>query len=130
MLLAVPFIHCNNITTLLSLYYFFYFLFKYLRNSFLQSLIVGLCDTQIGGFSPKKLTKKYKIKSVIKSADFLVCKCRPIFFGLGESFGGTKEGRSSLDLPSLVGHKLKVICKQFECISIVICVLKTFMTIL
>ena len=46
---------------------------KLRKNSFLQSLIVGLCDTQIGGFSPiltKKLTNKYFYKSVKKSADF------------------------------------------------------------
>ena len=77
MLLAVPFIHCNNITTLLSLYYIVY-VFKYLRNSFFKSLIVGLCDTQISGFSPfltKKLTNKNGEKigrffCLLPSADF------------------------------------------------------------
>ena len=53
-------------------------------------------------FSPKELTKKYKVKSVIKSVDFFVCKCRPIFFGLGESFGGTQ----ALELPQSLGFKV------------------------
>ena len=65
---------------------------KLRKNSFLQSLIVGLCDTQIGGFSPiltKKNHQKKSFKSVIKSADFLVGPSLPIFFVGGTSFGWT-----------------------------------------
>ena len=60
---------------------------KLSKNSFLQSLIVGLCDTQIGGFSPiltKKLTKKYFLKSVKKSADFFYQETSADFFVGGE----------------------------------------------
>ena len=47
--------------------------FKLAKNRFLNYMIVGLCHTQIGRFSPiltKKITKKKK-KSVTKSANFL-----------------------------------------------------------
>ena len=61
--------------------------FKLRKNSFLQSLIVGLCDTQIGGLSPiltKKLTQKYFFKSVKKSADFFGLEKLADFFVGGE----------------------------------------------
>ena len=60
---------------------------KLRKNSFLQSLIVGLCDPQIGGFSPiltKKLTKKYFYKSVKKSADFFYQETSADFLVGGE----------------------------------------------
>ena len=57
---------------------------KLAENSVLHSMIVGLCDTQISGFSPiltKKRTEKRKIKSVIKSADFFGLETSADFFG-------------------------------------------------
>ena len=60
---------------------------KLRKNSFLQSLIVGLCDTLIGGFSPiltKKLTHIFFFKLVKKSADFFDQETSADFFVGGE----------------------------------------------
>ena len=68
---------------------------KLRKNSFLQSLIVGLCDTQIGGFSPI-LTKKTHQKIVLKIGE-----------KIGRFFLSEKVGRIfCLCGNRLVGHKL------------------------
>ena len=54
-----------------------------MRNIFFKSLIVGLCDTQIGGFSPI-FTKKLTNKIGEKIGRFFVFCRRPIFLVGGE----------------------------------------------
>ena len=68
--------------------------FKLAKERFLYSMKVGMCNTQIGGFSPiltKKLTpppKKKKIGDKINRF-FLVGHHWPIFLVIDNSFGVT-----------------------------------------
>ena len=89
---------------------------KLAENSFLHSMIVGLCDTQISRFSPiltNNTHREIKKKLVKKSADFYGQEKSAYFLSVGKSFGGTQAlVRQAWGVLSLSMFKLPIFKHQ------------------